>query len=776
MPGPRWWLVVLSGLLVGPAWGEERVGESDAVGRQVAPFFQPYATHVAALSPDGAFLAYDDNTKSEVAIVILGTQVFNQRRFVVSKDRKAPLRVLALRWVSADRLVVTTSTRMLAAIHNSRDKVDVLLDEVAIRHHYAGFRTSPALENRIITPDMAMDGFNLGELLDPGAESTLARRVRAPLAGEFFAQPLVRDHPLALSPRLHQRSPHTHDKLYVELRTDRDPLDDHVGRSESVTVQWMTDLPQSLDSSVPTHATHARLALTAEAPPAVLIEWDVVARRERVLAKGADWLRVLTDRQGRPRLALQASGTRRRFLYRGAAGGAWTPLESVVKDAERWGLTATPENLLGERSVPLGFDYDGESIHFASNVGRDTYGLRVLDLETGAMGEVVVGFDRLDLVRPTDLLREDVLVFDPYNRRLAGVRFEGAVSDTFWLDRRLGEIERRFRPLLPGRRATLVDWDDQRRWFLVEARGADDPGGFYLFDREGGRLIPVRDRAPWLSSKQRSRTETFSCEAKGDAGLVSGMLTLPANPRLRSPAVLVYFHDGPWLVDRPDYNPGVQALAALGFAVLQVNYRGSGGLGRNHLEAIRDRWEHTVWEDVRAALDWCGENRGVDAGRVATLGYGFGGFLAMRAAQLDPERVKCAVALNAPGELEAWSRLSRPGGMFLSDVRRRFFAESRSDLADSSALAAAPHVARPIFFVDTPEESRMPGGMIRALHRAMAPRAEGSALLDLSDERRVGSAEELRTRIFTELGRFFNATIYAYGVEIGPTELVDEPE
>ena len=236
--------------------------------------------------------------------------------------------------------------------------------------------------------------------------------------------------------------------------------------------------------------------------------------------------------------------------------------------------------------------------------------------------------------------------------------------------------------------------------------------------------------------------------------------------------MLVYFHDGPWYSEPPVFNRGAQALAALGFAVLQLNHRGSSGLGRQHLTAIDAGLDRAVLEDVRAVLAWMGKGAPMKPRLIAALGHGVGGYLAVRMTQLAPETFRCAVAINAPGDLEAWRAQSFRSPTMLTDLRRHYFSAGRDQLRAQSALTVRPAAKAPMLVVHAAEDTYVPLAMGRALYRAVKEGSEETRWLELPGEGHGGWSEETTARLFAELGRFFNATIYNYRVDVRAPEVV----
>jgi dipeptidyl aminopeptidase/acylaminoacyl peptidase len=218
-----------------------------------------------------------------------------------------------------------------------------------------------------------------------------------------------------------------------------------------------------------------------------------------------------------------------------------------------------------------------------------------------------------------------------------------------------------------------------------------------VVDAASGKILRCGERAPWLTEAKRNVTREFDFVTDNGQRL-AGYLTLPQKPRLSPPPVLVYFHDGPWFSDPPLFNRGAQALAALGFAVVQLNHRGSSGLGRGHLNGIDGSLDRAVLKDIQTMLARATGHLPINTRMVATLGNGVGGYLAVRMAQLAPETFRCAVAINAPGDLDAW-RTNSEMPTLLADLRQHVFGTDRESLRAQSAVAEGPTTMAPVLVV-----------------------------------------------------------------------------
>ncbi len=766
-------------MIVAP-WAAEAADNIDAT---VAQFFRPFQRELATMSPDGRHVALTDEVrKDQASLVVVNLDDHSTRSYFVGA--RAHHAVQQMQWVSATRLVFTTSSRGVGLLDLDQPEVKALL----LSGDIDSFEPRPVLGARtlgavMVTPDMPAEA-NAGHpafASDRQKVSLSEALAQAGATGDLFGRDSKRGGGRALHPFLLGANPGSATKLLIELRSDADVFAYSRGERKRLTVPGNVFLTESgvpppmsvndLRGEPGNFAEYAAYDIDYPAAPLVVLELDLADGRKREVAADETWRRILLDQQGRLRVVLDQQGKRFRYLYRGADAKKWVPLDSIAKTAAPLGFTVGAETLLGPRSVPLGFDADARFLFIASNIGRDTFSLRALDLAKGQLEEFEIGHQYFDLVEPTALSATDVLRFDPRTHALVGVTFAAARRQTHWLDQSLATLQTVLDRKLAPQRVDIREWNPARTRFLVDTAAPGDPGGFVVIDLAAGTASQCGERAPWLTQDRRNPTEEFNFIGE-DGRRFAGYLTLPRQPRLNPSPVLVYFHDGPWYSDPPIFNRGAQALAALGFAVLQLNHRGSSGLGRQHLGAIDAGLDRAVLEDVETVLTRMSKNAPINPRLVAALGHGVGGYLAVRMTQLAPETFRCAVAINALGDLDAWRAQPLRSPTMLTDLRRHYFGAEREKLRVQSALAVGRTTKAPVLVVHATEDTYVPATMGHALYRALKEGAEETRFLALPGEGHGGWSEETTARLFAELGRFFNETIYNYRVELRTPEIV----
>ena len=755
----------------------------DAIDETVAAYFQPYQHDQATLSPDGHFVALNENLPGKPpAIAIVNLDDRSSTSYAV--DQSTEQAVVQLHWVSPTRLVFTTRLGAVGALDLPKGEVQALLFPRDLQGFVPPPELGPRRYSSAVTPDVSADPSTRSTSI-PGPLFEIALRdalAPARITGDPFQSDSARRSSRVLRPFILGSKPGSPHLLQVELRDDSDLFAYRSSEREQINVPGNVFLQElgaapatditDLGSRGPLTGEKATYSITRRPPPLAVIELDATNGKWHELLREDDWRRTWLDQQGRLRLALEQQGRRFRYLYRAADGKNWVPLDSMVKTAAPLGFTVEPASLLAPRSVPLGFDVGGEVLLIATNVGRNTFGLRGLNLRTGQLEELETAHERYDLIEPTALVAGDAIRFDPHTRALAGIRFSAARRESLWFDPSMRQLQAQLAKQVAPRSVELREWTSDRTRFLIDTSSSNDPGGFSVADVSTGKLIRCGERAPWLTADRRNDTRAFDFDAPDGRRLV-GFLTRPRVPRLSPPPLLVHFHDGPWFSDSPQFNRGVQALAALGFAVLQINHRGSSGLGHAHLRAIGDGLDRAVLADVLAVLER-GKNGGLgfNPRRVAAFGNGVGGYLAVRMTQLAPETFRCAVAINAPGDFETWRTHPDVTASFLGDLRPHVFGTDREKLRAQSALVAAPTTRTPVLVVHGASDTYVPVSLGRELFQALRKGSSETAFLELASEGHGGWSEETTAKLFAELGRFFNATIYHYGVEVSKPEVV----
>lgn len=173
-----------------------------------------------------------------------------------------------------------------------------------------------------------------------------------------------------------------------------------------------------------------------------------------------------------------------------------------------------------------------------------------------------------------------------------------------------------------------------------------NPGDFYLFDAKSGKASYLFSSKPELDSKSIGPMQAIEFKAR-DGVTVHGYLTLPPSGAAKNLPLIINPHGGPHGIrDEWGFNayfPEPQFFASHGYAVLQVNYRGSSGYGRNFQDLGYGHWATTMQDDLADAVQWAVKQGYADANRVCIYGASYGGYAALESSVRYPDMYKCTV-------------------------------------------------------------------------------------------------------------------------------------
>jgi hypothetical protein len=486
--------------------------------------------------------------------------------------------------------------------------------------------------------------------------------------------------------------------------------------------------------------------------------------------------KFMYDHAGLPRLVCWQSPWETVRTYSYAAAGS---MRRWVRVDEKWGgpLAATFQlseaNYYGEHAFPLGFDKGDRTLIYASNVGRDRFGIYGLDLDSRRPTPLAVEHAHRDLAPLDPAQAEATLVFDPWRRFLVGVRAPGGTPLTIWTDAELAGLQGAVEQKFSRRTVELLDWDAGRATFVVRVTGGVEPGRYFIYRRPENLLVEFFRRAPWLRVADMQESLPFAFDTPAGVHL-TGFVTLPREPRLKPPPAIVYFADGFPPQAHTEFDRTAQMLAGMGFMVVRVNHRGTAGFGTAHREAILAGLDRVPVEDALAAIEWLAARHPIDRRRIATMGEGFGGFLALRALELRPQAFRCGVALQASLELDGWLEGPVEIGVspsFEQEARRGFIARGAIPLRELSVIRDVEQLARPVFLMCDPQGD---SALVAQNDRLRSQLRRLRRTVEYHDTP-PGTAEDLPqswAKVFRELAGFFNENLYNYRVDLGETKEV----
>lgn len=324
-------------------------------------------------------------------------------------------------------------------------------------------------------------------------------------------------------------------------------------------------------------------------------------------------------------------------------------------------------------SLIAGFGPDGKSLIIQSALESDKGALVRVSLSGGKQLEVLAQDPKADVAN--DGLGDGPSVLqDPATKAIQAVEFDYSAPQWVFLDPKIKADFEVIGHTAPGF-LDLISRDRVDRKWIVAARRSDAPATYYLFDREAKKVSKLYDEYPKLAAAKLAPKNGVEIKAR-DGLVLPAYLTTPVGVEAKNLPLVLLIHGGPWYRDYDNFDQEVQFLVNRGYAVLQVNYRGSTGFGLKFLNAGTGQWGRGTQEDLYDSAQWAIDEGIADPKRIAAMGWSGGGFATLLALEQRPDLFACGVDGVGPAELATlyrsfpsyWSNITarwrRRGGDF----------------------------------------------------------------------------------------------------------------
>ena len=390
-----------------------------------------------------------------------------------------------------------------------------------------------------------------------------------------------------------------------------------------------------------------------------------------------------TDHEGKIRMAVATDGVNTTLLYRHSHDD---PFHEIITTNFRESLS------------PLFFTFDNKQFYALSNLNRDKSAIVLFDPEEKKEAKVMFEHEEVDLVS---------LSYSRKRKVLTGYSFIDWKRQVVFLDEEAERIYRRVERSLPGYEIVFSSRTREEDRFLIRTYSDRSLGAYYLYDVSKDSLTHLSDVSPWLKEEELCEMKPVSYQSR-DGFTIHGYLTLPpgviASGAKQSPTsnavaqthkvpVVVNPHGGPWVRDAWTFNPEVQFLANRGYAVFQMNYRGSTGYGKKFWESSFKQWGKKMQDDITDGVQWLIQEGIADPKRVAIYGGSYGGYATLAGLTFTPDLYCCGIDYVGVSNLFTFMKTIPPYWKPFLEMMYEMVGNPESD-------KEALHDASPVFHVD----------------------------------------------------------------------------
>lgn len=355
--------------------------------------------------------------------------------------------------------------------------------------------------------------------------------------------------------------------------------------------------------------------------------------------------------------------------------------------------------------TPLFMTGQDDKVYGLSNRSTDTRSLSTMDISE-KQEKVIATHPKVDLT--------PVMGYMGDKPELIGAAFEHTGLDTFFFedisDTASVNLLRSLSATFPGHRVSITSGTRDHQKFIVRVGSANKATAFYILDREKGKLLPLIEAQPWLAKHEMPETKAVLYQSR-DGREIQALLTLPKDAEAKDLPLILLPHGGPHGIrdSLAGIDSDAKVFAEHGYAVLQPNFRGSGGFGREFLEAGYKNWGTTMINDMTDGVDYLIEKGIADADRVCVYGASYGGYAALQSGVREPEKYKCIVGFVGVYDLDLMFEQgdipqAQAGRNYLNQVLPADAAERKAQ----SPLHNVDKLKAPVFIIQGGADQRVP--------------------------------------------------------------------
>lgn len=392
-----------------------------------------------------------------------------------------------------------------------------------------------------------------------------------------------------------------------------------------------------------------------------------------------------TDHQGTVRLAIASDGLHTAVLHRRHD----TDEFSVIIQTD----FRTDVN-------PQFFDKDNQKFYALSNRGRDTAALVLIDPNQPEQEQLIFENAKYDLLGAG---------YSRLRHVLTAAYFEADKLHYHFFDEISAIRHQRLKDLLPGYEVSLQSATRDEKTFVVAAYSDRTPGHRFIYHDETQQLHHLGEINPKLNPAHMASMRPIRFTAR-DGLEIHGYLTLPVGMEPRDLPVVVNPHGGPWARDSWGFNPEVQFLANRGYAVLQINFRGSTGYGRRFWEASFGQWGLSMQDDISDGVAWLLKQRIADPNKLAIYGGSYGGYATLMAICKTPDVYAAAIDYVGVSNLLTFMQTIPPYWRPLLEKMYTMVGHPEKDrerLEATSPALNAQHIKTPLFIAQGAQDPRV---------------------------------------------------------------------
>ena len=440
----------------------------------------------------------------------------------------------------------------------------------------------------------------------------------------------------------------------------------------------------------------------------------------------------MTDNDGKLRIALTSDGVNSSILYREEESDPFLPI-----------LTTNFKVSVS----PLFFTFDNKELYVSSNRNRDKSAIYKFDLNTAKETDLIFEHDEVDV---------SGLIRSKKRKVLTAVSYYTDKRKIHFLDDWREKLQNNLESKLKGVEVAISDISKDETKAIIVTFSDVSRGTYYYYDIEKDELTKLADLSPWLDPNHMSEMKPIKYTSR-DGLTINGYLTIPKGSNGKNLPVVVNPHGGPWARDRWGFNPEIQYLANNGYAVFQMNFRGSTGYGREFWEKSFKQWGKTMQDDITDGVQWLIKEGIANPDKIGIYGASYGGYATLAGLTFTPDLYACGVDYVGVSSLFTFMESMPPYWELYREMMYEMVGHPEKDkelLASSSPLMHVDKIKVPLFIAQGANDPRVKKSESDQIVEALKQKGIDVPYMVKDDEGHGFYNEENRFDFYREMSAF----------------------
>ena len=455
----------------------------------------------------------------------------------------------------------------------------------------------------------------------------------------------------------------------------------------------------------------------------------------------------MADAQGLVRVGVEEDKALSRVIYRANEKAPWHVLAGMDYAKRKVGLQ--------------GLSADGATLYLSLVTPEGTWGVYSYDLLKEQLGQLILSHERFDILPWGYGSDYDAIRYAPNTREILGIQYETDRPQVVWFDPTMAAIQGALDNGLKDRVNTITDMSDDMKVLVVYSWSAKDPGTFYIFDLNKKSLKPLFPASPWIKPDQMA--DVFPINYKSRDGLmIHGYLTVPPGKEPKNLPLVVFPHGGPFARDSWNFDRDVQFFASRGYAVLQMNYRGSPGYGESFFEKGHRHIGRELQDDITDGTRWAIAQGIADPHRIAIAGWSFGGYSALMGLIREPDLYRCGIDLSGVTDWRALIKYDLDISKDDKEEMADLIGDPEKDAVDLDAISPvtqADKIKVPLLMIYSKDDRVVPFEQARLMRAAMEKAHKPFELVSKVNEGHGFYTYDHRLELYKKIDQFLSANM-----------------